>query len=41
MEIHAVPMMGQSSHLALPELQKGHGPEGHENAEEHGTGVVE
>lgn len=40
MEVHAVPVMGQGGHLPLPVLQEGHGPEGHEHAEEDCAWVV-
>lgn len=40
MEIHAVPVVGQSGHLSLPVFQKGDSPEGHEDTEEHCAWVV-
>lgn len=40
MEVHAVPVMGQSGHLSLPVFQEGYGPEGHEHTEEDRAWVV-
>ena len=40
-EIHTVPVVSQGGHLAFPVLQEGDGPEGHEDAEEHCTRVIE
>ncbi|XP_039374660.1 anoctamin-7-like isoform X3 [Mauremys reevesii] len=40
LEVHAVPVMSQRGAFPLPVLQEGHGPEGHEDAEENRPGVI-
>lgn len=39
-EIHTVPVVGQSGHLSFPVLQEGDSPEGHEHTEEDSAWVV-